>query len=52
MDEFSLWQMGCDLETSSTETLLENEVEEISSFVGYSNTEETTTVKMGYVAVL
>ena len=43
--------MGCDLEMSATETLLENEVEEISSFVGYSSTEETTTVKMGFVTV-
>ena len=43
--------MGCDLETSAAETLLEIEVEEISSFVGYSNTEELTTVIMGYVAV-
>ena len=43
--------MGCDLEKRITETLLENEVEEISSFVGYSNTEKTSPVKMGYVAV-
>ena len=43
--------MGCDLEMSATETLLENEVEKISSFVGYSNTEETTPVTMGYMAV-
>ena len=52
MDKNKLQSMGCDLETSTTETLLEIEVKEISSFVGYSYTEETPPVKMGYVAIL
>ena len=43
--------IGCDLETGAAKALLENEVKEISSFVGNCNIEETTTVKMGYVAV-
>ena len=47
-----LWKMGCDMETSYTETLPKDEVEEVSPSVGNSNTEETTPVKMGYVAIL
>ena len=52
MDEFSLYKMGRDLELSSTETLLEVKVEEISFSMGYSNTEENPPVKMGYVVFL
>ena len=43
--------MGCDLETNSTETLLKDEVEEVSSSVGYTNTEETPPIRIGFVAI-
>ena len=51
MDEFSLWKMGCDVETSPTEILPKDEVEEVSPSVGNSNTEETPPVKMGHVVI-
>ena len=50
MDKLSLWKMGCDMETSSTETLPKNEVEEVSPSMGNSNTKETTPVVIGHVA--
>ena len=51
MDELSLWKMGCDIEKSSTETLPENEIEEVSPSVGNSNTKEIIPVAMGHVAI-
>ena len=47
----SLWKMGCDMETSSTETLPKNEVKEVGPSVGNSNIKETTPVAMGHVAI-
>ena len=44
--------MGCEIGKNSTETLPENEIEEVSPAVGNSITKETTPVTMGYVAVL
>ena len=40
------------METSSTETLPQNEVEKVSPSVGNSNTKETTPVAMGHVEIL
>ena len=38
--------MGCEMVRSSTDTLLENEIEEVSPSVGNSNTKEITPVMM------
>ena len=51
MDEFSLWKIGCDMEKSSTETLPKNEIEEVNTSVGNSNTKEITPVAMGHVEI-
>ena len=52
MDEFSLWKMGYDIETNSTETLPIDEVEEVSPSVCNRNTRETTPVAMGNLAIM
>ena len=52
MNHLSLWKMGCNMEKNSTETLPENEFEEVSPFVGNSNTKEITPVAMGHVEIL
>ena len=51
MDKLSLLKIRCDMEKSSIETLPENEIEEVNSSVGNSNTKETTPVTIGHMVI-
>ena len=51
MYQLFVWEMGCEMERSTKETLSEDEQEEIGPTLGNHNTQEVTSDTLGHVAV-